>query len=617
MSTGRRDGFSAETGLAQGMARRLREWALAAGASDAAAGAAGRVGEELVRALAQGHVCTVLEPETAAALLASRVATTPGDGGAPLVIDAGHRLYFARYFDYEQRLACSLASRAAGAPSLPAESVVRARVLLDRLFAASAQSPDWQRLAAAMGLAGRLTIISGGPGTGKTSTVVRILACLLNEEPQSRIALAAPTGKAAARMHEAVQAAAERENLDAAIRAGLPARALTLHRLLAYSPQRGFAHHAGHPLPVDVLVIDEASMLDLALATRVCEALPAQARLILLGDKDQLAAVEAGAIFAELAADATLSPSRRQLLSSLTGIPEATMDTAPPHHSSPLAGQVVWLTRTYRFAADSGIHRLALAVRDGDADGALGVLGDAPVAGDLEYLPMMGSAAHPALIRRLLAGYAAYLDALPADSSDTFDAGAIFSAFNHFRILCATRVGTRGIETLNALLTEAVRARLQGNGAASGDWFIGRPIMVQRNDHGQQLFNGDVGIVLPASDAEGQLSVYFQDGEQGWRVVPPARLPEHDTAFATTVHKAQGSEFDVVALVLPPGSESPVVTRELVYTGVTRARVKVIVCAEAVTLRAGILRRLERRSGLLSRLQEACAEEQLSQSAPR
>lgn len=605
MKIGPRDGFSAEVALAQGMARRLQEWALAAGAPDAAARLVCRLGEELVHALAQGHVCTTLEAETADMLRASRVVTAPDEGVAPLILDADNRLYFARYFDYEQRLARSLAGRAASAPILAEASVARARMLLDQLFAASTESPDWQRLAVAMGLAGRLTVISGGPGTGKTSTVVRILACLLNEDPQSRIALAAPTGKAAARMHEAVQAAAEREDLAPAIRAGLPTHALTLHRLLAYSPQRGFAHHAGRPLPVDVLVVDEASMLDLALATRVCEALPAAARLILLGDKDQLAAVEAGAIFAELARDATLAPPRRQVLSSLTGIPEAMMDTAPPNQPGPLAGQVIWLTRTYRFALDSGIRRLALAVRDGDIAGALGLLGDASMGGDLEYLAMTGSDAHAALIRRLLAGYAAYLDTLPTDGSGTFDVRAVFAAFDRFRVLCATRGGSYGVTALNALLTEAAGARLKGGGAARGDWFIGRPIMVQRNDHGQQLFNGDVGITLPVSDGEGQLCVYFQDGEQGWRTIPPARLPEHETAFAMTVHKSQGSEFDEVALVLPPGGESPVVTRELIYTGVTRARQRVLVCAGMEALGLGLKRRLERDSGLLARLSEA------------
>lgn len=607
MNTRRTGSASAEASLAQGMARRLREWAVAAGAPEAAARAAGRAGQELIRALAQGHACLEMEPGRVAELLASRVVACPGERLAPLILDAGNRLYFARYFDYEQRLARALASRTLAVPALSAESVTRGRALLDALFAQSAENPDWQKLAVAMGLSGRLTLISGGPGTGKTSTVVRILACLLNEDLLARIALAAPTGKAAARMHEAVLAAAEREQLPAAVRAGLPARALTLHRLLAYSPQRGFMHHAGHPLPVDVLVIDEASMLDLALATRVCEALPREARLILLGDKDQLAAVEAGAIFAALAADPTLATTQRAQLSALTGIPESLMQTPPPHHQTPLAGQVLWLSRTYRFAGDSGIHRLALAVRDGDAASALGLLAARPASDDLEWLAGAGSDAQPALINRLVDGFAAYLDALEAGQAGALDPTALFAAFNRFRVLCATRGGPRGVEAINALLTEAAQARLPGSGLGRGDWFVGRPIMVQRNDHGQQLFNGDVGIVLPA-DEEGRLSVYFPNIEQGWRRVPPARLPEHETAFAMTVHKAQGSEFDEVALVLPPGDESPAVTRELIYTGVTRARRRVVVCAETVTLKEGIARRLERRSGLLARLSEALGE---------
>ncbi len=604
MSMGSPDRFSAEASLAQGMARRLHEWALAAGAPEAAARSAGKAGHELIRALAQGHACLELEPDSVAELLASRVVARPGEPAAPLILDAGNRLYLARYFDYEQRLARALAARTSTVRALSADSVMRGRALLDTLFAQSAENPDWQKLAVAMGLGGHLTLISGGPGTGKTSTVVRILACLLNEDPQARIALAAPTGKAAARMHEAVQAAAEREQLSAAVRAGLPARAVTLHRLLAYSPQRGFAHHAGHPLPLDVLVIDEASMLDLALATRVCEALPREARLILLGDKDQLAAVEAGAIFAALAADPTLASTQRAQLSALTGIPATLMQTPPPHHQTPLAGQVVWLTRTYRFASDSGIHRLALAVRDGDAASALELLAARTPADDLEWLAGAGSETQPALISRLVEGFATYFDALEAGQAGSFDPATLFAAFNRFRVLCATRGGTRGVEVINALLAEAAQARLQGGGLATGDWFVGRPVMVQRNDHGQQLFNGDVGIVLPAEE-EGQLSVYFPGVDRGWRRVPPARLPEHETAFAMTVHKAQGSEFDEVALVLPPGDESPAVTRELLYTGVTRARLRVIVHAESRTLGEGIARRLERKSGLLARVSEA------------
>lgn len=613
------DGFSPDTALARAMERRLRDWSLATGATAQAARAAAQAGHDVVRALALGHVCILVEPVKVPDLLASGVVSRTDEVTAnPLVLDADNRLYLARYHDYEQRLARALAPRALATVPLSEASILRARTLLDGLFASSEEHPDWQKLAVAMGLSSRLTLVSGGPGTGKTSTVVRILACLLNEDPLARIALAAPTGKAAARMHDAVMAATTGiESWVPALRQQLPERALTLHRLLGYEPARGFRHHAGHPLPVDVLVVDEASMLDLALATRVCEALPRDARLILLGDKDQLAAVEAGAIFAELAADATLSPARRKVLAALSGFPEASMAATAARGPGPLADQVVWLTRTYRFASDSGIHCLAQSVREGDAEGALALLADRSALDhtDLVWWAQAMPGTQHALAQQLLAGYAEYLDVLAAAGPGTPPVAAIFAAFNRFRVLCATRVGTRGVTALNALLADAVQARLQGAGLRGGDWFIGRPVMVLRNDHGQQLFNGDIGIALPAGD-DGGIGVHFQDGEQGYRIIPPARLPEHDTAFAMTVHKAQGSEFDAVALVLPPGSESPVVTRELIYTGITRARAQVILCAEPETLRGGILRRLERRSGLPARLREACAAEQASPPAP-
>ena len=506
-----------------------------------------------------------------------------------MILDAQDRLYLHRDFDHERQLAQRLVRAAAAAPT---EVDAAVRQQLDALFEPGDGQTDWQKLAAALALRRRLVVISGGPGTGKTTTVVNLLACLLAQQPEARIALAAPTGKAAARMSEALRQRAA--HLPQAIRERLPLQATTVHRLLGAHPG-GFKHDAAHPLAIDVLVIDEASMLDLALARRLLDAVPDHARLVLLGDKDQLAAVESGAVFAELSADPTLGAECITALAALCGLPvEAIVPTAPAE-PGPLPDTVVWLTRNFRFSADSGIARAAEHIRHGRAGELLDQLRD-PQDASLQWLDDGGAAPSAATLQSLLDGYRPYFDALRRDPRDV---AAISRAFEQFRVLCAVREGPRGVIAINQWLSEQARDR-----PSASAWYAGRPVMVLRNDPLLKLFNGDIGITLPGAD--GEPVVFFADPAGGFRALPALRLPAHETAFAMTVHKAQGSEFDSL-MVLLPAQRNRVLTRELLYTALTRARQRVLLAADAAVVAAAVLARTERQSGLRSRLLDAAA----------
>ena len=609
---------SPDFGLAEGFARQVERWALAQGASSEAARAAGAAAHAVSAATSGGQVCVVLRelagsgdlPGNAAAwreaLLASAVVgSAEAPGAFPLVLDAEDRLYLHRYFDYERRLAARLMRAQQGDPAAsPPVTGAAGAALRDRLaelFAGNAAprvgAPDWQKIAAALALRGRLAIVSGGPGTGKTTTVVNLLACLIAQEPSCRIALAAPTGKAAARMTEAIRQRAA--HLPEAIRTRLPTESFTIHRLLGVTPAAGgFVHHAGNRLAIDALVVDEASMLDLALATKLLEAVPDSARIVLLGDKDQLAAVESGAVFSELCADPSLGLACRADLAALCGVPAASIVPPEPARSSALRDAVVWLSHNFRFASDSGIGRLAAAINSGRADIALDGLRAAEGA-EVRWIDDAAAASTAAVIERAMQGYAPFLAAVRRDARD---AAAVASAFAGFRALCALRDGPRGVEAVNAEVERRFRREL---GALDRDgrsaWYPGRPVLVLRNDYVLKLFNGDIGITLP--DERGELRVHFAQAAGGSRAIAPLRLPAHETAFAMTVHRAQGSEFDE-ALVLLPAQRSRALTRELLYTAVTRARAGVTLCAGTEVLTAAIETSTRRHSGLLARLRE-------------
>ncbi len=510
----------------------------------------------------------------------SGVVGRPGDPH-PLLLDGASRLYLARYWYYEHEVARQLTARC-GIRTAPFDDA-RLADTVARLFPVAEESADWQQVAAVLACLTPLAVISGGPGTGKTHTVARMLALMQRSAVSGplRIGLAAPTGKAAARLGDAIGEARGGLPVEDAVRAAIPDGASTLHRLIGLQNGAGARHHRDNPLHLDVLVVDEASMVDLPLMYRVLDALPAAARLVLLGDRDQLASVEAGHVMGDLCqgrrGDA-YGPQMAALVARLTGL-------ELPRGGAGFADQVVLLRRSYRFAAASGIGRLAAAVNGGDAPGAVAVLAEGGA----------GEAAWPRLDAE---GRWRWLAAFAARHFGDLAAAAPEQALERLaraRVLAALREGPWGVTELNRRLAAPLRG---GRPRPDDPWFPGRPVMVTRNDYDLGLYNGDLGITLAG---EGGLRVWFRHADGGLRALAPARLPAVETALAITVHKSQGSEFDEVCLVLPE-QPSPVVSRELIYTGITRARRGFTLLAGGEALQRGIEGRVERTSGLRERL---------------
>ncbi|NJC02504.1 exodeoxyribonuclease V alpha subunit [Xanthomonas sp. 3272] len=592
----------------------------------------------------------------------------PAAADCPLVLEHG-LLYLRRYREYERRLALGLQRIATQSP--PPFDAATLAPLFAQLFPqasslpmgegarrvgkgtglpepsvdqegtappAPSHHPDRQAQAAALALRRTLLLVTGGPGTGKTTTIARLLLLRIaqahaSNTPAPRIALAAPTGRAAERMAESLRLAVTRAiagGIDPALADALPSGASTLHRLLGVIPDSPhFRHHADNPLPLDLIVVDEASMVDLPLMCKLVEAVADGTQLILLGDADQLPSVEAGDVLAAILQAAgpgdALQPQDAQALQALLG--NAPADTTPAaSHGGGLAGHRVHLLRGYRQADDFALAPLADAVRAGDADTALALLR----SGELAGVHFHEDGEDPLTLGRdaLLAHWRALADAQ--------DPAAALRDAARLRLLTAVRAGPQGARGLNARIEQLLAET--GSGArrlgAASPWFQGRLLLITENSYRHGLFNGDVGICLrseaspssgrsdegpssglgqpggtasrrdPGTDsrAQGPLVAWFEgDGDGQVRGFHPAALPAHESAFAMTVHKAQGSEFDTVWLQLPT-RDARVLSRELLYTGITRARRALHLAGSEAVIRSALARHAARISGLAWRL---------------
>jgi exodeoxyribonuclease V alpha subunit len=529
-----------------------------------------RVAAQLSRATREGNTClplTMAAPlsdeaggadplrwptalEWRSILAGSKAVGGPGEQ-TPLVIDKSDRLYLRRYWNYQQGLALALREKAA------------------RTETAKHKDRGTQAQAIEAAATSDLAIICGGPGTGKTTTVLHILARLLQKpgNERLRVALAAPTGKAAARLEETLRMGLEKLDCPKEVKARMPVNASTIHRLLGTKGNSiHFRHDRRNPLPCDLLVIDEASMVALPLLAKVFEALPKRCRVILLGDRDQLASVEPGAVLADMV-DAASSPQ------------------------SPLHSSVVTLETNYRFGEASGIHHLCVAVRQGDSANAMRILRD-PHYPDLVSTEFRK---RPALTARfseaVLAGFSAF-------AAEKEPASAL-TQLKSFRVLAALRRGPFGVEGLNRSI-EKILQDAQLIAKNSTPTYAGKPILITQNDYELELNNGDVGILLhdpEAKERPDQLWAWFLGKENTLRRFAPARLPQHEAAYAMTVHKSQGSEFDRVLFILPD-RDVPVLSRELIYTGLTRARSKVELWWNEAVFAKAVTRCVQRNSGL-------------------
>ncbi|HPY39745.1 MAG TPA: exodeoxyribonuclease V subunit alpha [Thiolinea sp.] len=517
------------------------------------------------QATRQGIIAAQL-PTSLSLLELTVLLKSPVVGGAgdykPLIIENEH-IWLNRYWQYEQQLAQNIVARLAH--KLPLEPAAL-QTILNNWFPAA--DNDLQRLAVERAATLPFLIISGGPGTGKTTTVTRLL-CLLIEHfkiDPNRIKLAAPTGKAAMRMQEAIRQTKANLQLAPELAAVIPEQGSTLHRLLGYLPGKvGFRHHAHYPLPADVVIVDEASMIDISLMSYLFAAVRPDARLILLGDRDQLASVETGSIFRDLCS------TDRELL---------------------LDEHIVALEKSWRFDASGGIGQLAKAIRDQQEQQVVDILHTAPtgVTWDKNTQLNIGYLRHV---------WRNYLTGVRAWQQDLSQLPELFAAFNQFRLLTPLRKGSLGTEQLNQKISQFLWRYLSTR--LQQAWFAGRPIMITENDYRQNLFNGDIGLTLP--DVNGQLKVWFPEPKGGFRAFAPVRLPAHETAWAMTIHKSQGSEFEQVLLVMPEDAEAQILGRELLYTGITRARSQIDLMGSEQVILAAIRRSLPSTSCLRWRIQ--------------
>lgn len=517
-------------------------------------------------------------------------AVSDGSRVTPLVL-SNQRLYLHRLWYSEGRVADFFAAQ----EIKTAFDMRAAGDVLNSLF--GDQPENWQKIAAAVALTRKTAVISGGPGTGKTTTVAKLLAALIRLNPGAlRIQLAAPTGKAAARLTESLGRALQELVVSDEERRRFPAEATTLHRLLGAQPDtQRLRYHAGNPLHLDVLVVDEASMVDLSMMAKLIAALPAHARVVFLGDRDQLASVEAGAVLGDICrcTESGYSQARAEQLALLTG---CTLQGSDDRQAPVVRDSICLLQKSYRFDASSGIGQLAKAINRGDAEQVRAVF--AAAHEDVSFQTLNSAEAYQVMLDEVAQGYQPFLQLVRRQASPA----EVIAAFGRYQLLCALRDGPFGVQGLNQRIEQRLiqlqRIRRPGMGSR---WYEGRPVMITRNDSALGLFNGDIGITL--RDEEGNLKVFFPLPDGSIKAIQPSRLPSHETAWVMTVHKSQGSEFDHTALVMPT-QFLPVLTRELVYTAITRARKQLTIYSEPGVFQRAVQLQTQRRSGLVERLGE-------------
>ena len=524
----------------------------------------------------------------------SPVVGSPGDY-RPLILDKKNRLYLYRYWDYEKKLSESIINRSG--EDFRDLDVTLLNDGLKRLFPQNTDNGfNWQMVAAYIAAFKRFCIISGGPGTGKTFTMAKILALLLELSGKERlkILLAAPTGKAVTRIAESINDAKKTLNSSPDIIEAIPSEAHTIHRMLKTIPGSPYFHYNHeNPLDADVVVVDEASMIDLALMSKLLWAVPFDARLILIGDKDQLASVETGFVLGDICDRDNVHAFSGYFCKKLVEITKQKIDLPVKEHKDKpgLYDCMVVLEKNYRFTGSSGIGELSRAVNRGETDKVLCLMKNNHDQMFWKEISQPNDLSH-FLAERVIKGYSDYLN--------TEDPYRALELFKKFKILCAVKIGSIGVNVVNRLVEQVLirEGLIEPDGSSSNPWYKGRPVLITRNDYSLKLFNGDMGITMPAPDSNSKdLYVYFlgDSGELRWFL--PYRLPEHETVYAMTVNKSQGSEFDNVLLILPE-RDYPVLTRELFYTGITRARKTVSIWATEDVLKTTISRKIERTSGL-------------------
>ncbi|MBU3979884.1 MAG: exodeoxyribonuclease V subunit alpha [Proteobacteria bacterium] len=525
-------------------------------------------------------------------LISTRIVGRPEDL-CPLILDERNRLYLYRYWEYEKKLSDSIKKRTK--EDIGGINLLLIKDSIKRLFPEIIDGDiNRQKVAAITSAFKKFCVISGGPGTGKTTIIAKILAMLIEQtgkEKSLRIFLTAPTGKATARLSESIGNIKKKLNCKDYIKVAIPTEAFTIHRLLKTIIRSPFfRHNSENPLPADIVVVDEASMVDLPLMSKLIQAVPVDARLILIGDSDQLASVDPGSVLGDICGNKSLRGFTTNFVNKVEELTDEKITDSIKQHKGikALHDCIVVLKKNYRFADSSGIGGLSHAVKLGDIDKTLDLLKNKNDRSIIFEEILSADNFKQILTDKVVEFYSEYLR--------TDDPGRALKLFNRFKILCAVKMGQFGVYAVNKIIEQILRR--ENLIQTENLWYKGRPILITSNDYKLSLFNGDIGITMPIQgSASNDMHVFFRGTSGELKQFLPYRLPQHETVYAMTVHKSQGSEFENVFLVLPD-KDYPVLSRELIYTGITRASQSVTILGKEEVLRTSISRVIERKSGL-------------------